>query len=122
MIRRARGFTLLEVMVALLVLTIALAALIGAGSRYALDASYLRERTLAQWVASNHAAELRLQPVLVEAGTRNGRDEMLGRLWYWRARIENTPDPDLRRAQIVVATDARLTQPLVTLIVYLGRP
>jgi general secretion pathway protein I len=122
MIASIRGFTLLEVMVALLVLTIALAALIGAGSRYALDAAYLRERTLAQWVADNHAAELRLQPVLAEAGTQDGKDEMLGHIWYWRTRVENTPDPDVRRAQIMVASDEHLTQPVTTLIIYLGKP
>ncbi|MFZ2289974.1 MAG: type II secretion system minor pseudopilin GspI [Halopseudomonas yangmingensis] len=54
---RERGFSLLEVLVALTVLTVALGALIKAGSDHARNTQYLRERTLAHWAGQNLLAE-----------------------------------------------------------------
>ncbi|MFO7808537.1 type II secretion system minor pseudopilin GspI, partial [Guyparkeria sp.] len=55
--RTSRGFTLLEVLVALVVLAVALGALIKAGSEHARNTAYLQERALAGWVAGNLVAD-----------------------------------------------------------------
>ena len=59
---RARGFTLIEVLVALVIVAIGMAAVLGALSSSANTLSFLRDKTFAQWVALNqiaHAAPLR---------------------------------------------------------------
>lgn len=56
--RRNDGFTLLEVMIALAVLAIALAAVIDKSIEAGANVSYLRDRTLAHWVAENRLAEM----------------------------------------------------------------
>ncbi len=73
---RHRGFTLLEVLVALAVLAIAMAALIKTGGENTRSAAYLRDKTLAQWVAMNVIAEQRLKAGLAVYGdeARQRRD------------------------------------------------
>ncbi|MDY6943029.1 MAG: type II secretion system minor pseudopilin GspI [Pseudomonadota bacterium] len=121
--RGERGFTLLEVMVALLVLGVAMGAAVEGVSRAASQTSYLRDRTIALWVAENVAAELRLEPQWPAIGFQEGQEDMLDRTWYWRAQVSGTPDPELRRANIAVRNDKdKQATPLTTLVVFLAPP
>ena len=79
-----RGFTLIEVMVALLVLGIALPALLGQMLTQ-LDASaHRRERTLAAWVARDALERARLDRMRgVLETSQDGERQLAGRTWYW---------------------------------------
>jgi len=57
---RAAGFTLLEVLVALVIVAVALGACLRATGLLADSSAGMRERTLAQWSATNHLARMRL--------------------------------------------------------------
>jgi general secretion pathway protein I len=104
--RRAAGFTLLEVLVAVVVLALAMAAIIGAGVRAADAAGYLREKTLALWVAHNRLTEIELQPVWPALGDSNDDVDMGGIRWRWRVHVKETADQNLRRVDIdVVKSD-----------------
>ena len=91
--RRQVGFTLLEVMIALLITALALAALVGAAGRAASDTGHLRDRTEAAWVAQNVIADLRLAPEWPAPGTQRGQTMMLGRRWFWQVRISAAVKP-----------------------------
>ncbi len=114
------GFTLIEVLVALAVLAIALAAIVqGAGSN-ALNAVYLRDRTFAHWVALNQLAVLQLQTTWPESGTTDGSAVMAGREWPFEVTIKTTADADLN--QVAVAVRSVEDGPvLATLQGYIGR-
>lgn len=99
---RNRGFTLIEVLVAVAVLAITMGAFIAGGGRYADYARYQRDRTLALWVAQNRMAEYRLAPGWPDTGREEGRVSMGNQRWQWRAEISETPDPALRRINIEV--------------------
>lgn len=99
---RQRGFTLLEVLVALGIVATALAALVRAGSDNATTAAYLRDKSLAEWVALNRIAELRLQEEWPSPGTREGEARMADRRWTWTVEVSETFDPDVRRADVTV--------------------
>lgn len=97
-----RGFTLLEVMVALVVVAVALAALVKGGSQSAVTAAHLRDKSFAHWVAMNRVAELRLQPQWPATGESSSDEEMAKRRWYTREKVSETDDPDLRRLEVEV--------------------
>jgi len=102
----SRGFTLLEVLVAVLLLSLALVALVRTAGLEARALAQLREATLAQWVASNALAELRLNRVLPGDGRADGRVELGGRRWRWQIDLVKTDVPNLVRAEVRVFTDA----------------
>lgn len=97
-----RGFTLVEVLVAVAILALALGAVIVGGSRYADNAFYLRDKTLATWVAHNLLNEWHLSETYPSIGERDGETELAGREWAWTATISKTPDDDVRRVDIRV--------------------
>jgi general secretion pathway protein I len=118
-----RGFTLLEVLVALAVLAIAMAALIKGGADNARAAAYLRDKTLAQWVAMNVVAEQRLAAAWPAPGKQRGSEEMARHEWYWELTVAETFDDDIRRLEVAVrATDDKAAGPLVNLVAFLPRP
>lgn len=118
---RRRGFTLLEVLVALAVLSLALMAAMKGSGQVINNSTRLKERTLAHWVAMNRAAELELATTWPELGTSRGRATMAKREWLWTVRTEKTPDPDIRHAAVAVGLGAE-GDPLATLELFLARP
>lgn len=120
---KRRGFTLLEVLVALAVLAIALAALIKGGADNARAAAYLRDKTLAQWVAMNVVAEQQLAAKWLDPGKKQGSEEMANHEWYWELTVAKTFDDDIRRLEVAVrASDDKDEGPLVNLVAFLPRP
>ncbi len=104
MMRRSAGFTLLEVLVALVILALALGALIKTAGDHALLVSDLETRTQAFLVAENQLHRLQAAKQWPEASEQKDVLEQGGRRWAWQARFENTADPDLKR----VIVDVRL--------------
>jgi len=100
--KRARGFTLIEVLIALAVVAIALLALVRAASVQVQGFDALRERSLASWVAANVLAETRLADTLPAAGTSDGKLQFAGRGWRWEREVKATPVPAIRRIDIRV--------------------
>lgn len=90
MIRR-RGFTLVEVLVALVIVALGAAAVLSALRTAADSAQRQRERMLAGQVAMNRMVETRLEPEWPTTGTREGSVEMGGRRWQWRQQIDRSP-------------------------------
>lgn len=98
----ARGFTLIEVIIAVAVLAAAMGAIISGMARYADNAAYLREKTVALWVAHNRLSELQLEPGWPDTGKSDGVVEMAGVEWRWFMTVLETPDDKVRRVDIRV--------------------
>lgn len=97
-----RGFTLLETLVALLILAVALSAAFRALGATTVSASSLQSHLLGDWVAANRLAELRATGAWPEPGSGEGRATQAGRLFTWREEIRTTPNPLFRRVDILV--------------------
>jgi general secretion pathway protein I len=100
--RRIGGFTLIEVLVALAILAVALAAAVRSASVAADGTLELKERLLATWVAQNRIAEYAARPVWPEIGTRAGNAEQGGVAFAWRETVTATPNPLFRRVEVQV--------------------
>jgi general secretion pathway protein I len=99
---RLKGFSLVEVLIALAVLAIAMAALLGAAARNTSNQSYLEQRIFAHWVAMNHLAEVRLQEDPPAIGTMEGEEMLGGREWRWHTEVAATSDSSVRRLEVQV--------------------
>ncbi len=105
--RSVRGFTLLEVMVALAIFALVAASALTASARSLQTAARLEDKTLALWIADNRLTELQLQPTPPAMGRQQGRLDYAGRRWQWQSQVEATSDPALRRVTLrVLAGDA----------------
>lgn len=99
---RDRGFTLLEVLIALAVVALALLALTRTAMLQVADFDALRERTWAGWVAANVLAQTRLAGPVPATGRSDGKTELAARAWRWTREVRATPDADVRRIDIQV--------------------
>jgi general secretion pathway protein I len=100
-----RGFTLVEVLVALAILGIALSAALRAGQQGTLGFAQTRQRLLADWVAANRLAELRASHSWPDPGVNEGDAEQDSQRFHWRQTVGPTPNAQFRRVVIEV-TDA----------------
>lgn len=123
LLEKDNGFTLLELLVALSILSIVALAALNNNSSMISNASYLRDKTFAHWVAMNKSAELRLAGQLVVDDGEKGTTVMADRRWKWQVKGKATPDPDIQLVNIeVLAETSEKGTPLAILDMYLGRP
>ena len=100
--RGARGFTLVEVLVALMVVAMGLAALMVAVSGTARTSGYLRDKTLAQWIALNRLSEVRLNVNKFGQNTDTGELDFGGRTWHYDTRYFDTSIATMKRVVVRV--------------------
>lgn len=119
---RCKGFTLLEVLVALAVIAFSLAAAASAVSGNARNASGLQQRTYAHWVAMNKMTELHVDKKWPSIKTTKGSSLMARHEWFWSVKISKTPNRHIRRVDVMVRPEEDDDSPLVTLTGFLGQP
>ena len=100
--RRTRGFTLIEVMVALAIIALSLMAIASKMSRMIDTSNSMRERTYASWIAQNKITELRLANVVPEVSTTSGDLDYANSTWRWRAVISESGIENLVRVDVEV--------------------
>ena len=117
-----RGFTLIEVLVALVIITIALGALISTSGSQASSAAYLKQKSIAHWVAMNEITQLQVQKAWLDKGTKDGSSTMAGTEWYWTVTVKETEDKDSRQVEFRIFTDKDREDNVTRLTGYLSRP
>lgn len=99
------GFTLLEVLVALIVISVGVATTYQTLASSASTLARLQNRTLAGWVADNRISNLQLGVTKPTIGERTGITNLGHISWQWVQRISVAADPSLRRVTITVYAD-----------------
>ncbi|CAM4405840.1 type II secretion system minor pseudopilin GspI [Pseudoalteromonas ostreae] len=122
MYRRSKGFTLLEVMVALSICAMAGIAAMQATAEHINHLSSLEEQTYASWVAENVMIEQRtLGDKWQGKNGAKGTETMAGIEWYWRQDTEATADKSFVKVTINVFSDEKLERSVYELISYLNK-
>ena len=116
--RKQQGFTLIEVMIALAVVAIALAALSRAMGVTVANQAQLETRIVASWVAENEL--LKMHVMGADKTDRQQQTQMLDRKWLTQIRIESTAVPEIQKA-VVQVTDANNEANSARLVTVVGK-
>lgn len=119
---KSSGFTLIEVLVALAIISIALLASLRVAGDATNNVGELRSRLLAGWVAENVLAEQRARGVWLPTGLQRGVQRQANIEFAWREDIIATPNPAFRRIDIRVFTGADDTHALAHLVGFISHP
>ncbi len=103
---RARGFTLIEVLIALVIIAVALAAAGRSAAISSVSAAEIKLRVLAGFVAENRMSELAARGGWLQVGTIEGSEQQAGIDFRWRIEILATPHPLFRRVEVSVLDPA----------------
>lgn len=119
-----RGFTLIEVIVALGIIATAMAAVMMTVSANVQNATGLKERTFAHWVAMNKMNELLIEnesewPSIKKT---DGSVLMAEHEWFWEQEVEKTEVETIRRVHIRVRVNEEDEFPMTTLVGFVGKP
>jgi general secretion pathway protein I len=101
-VRAARGFTLIEVLVALAIVAIGMAAVLESLTSSANTTMFLQDKTFAGWVALNRIETVRLSGTVPEAGTSNDDISYAGQSWEWQQKVTNTQIPGMVQIEVDV--------------------
>ena len=105
--RHQRGFTMIEVLVALAIIAVALAASVRAVGSLATGEAELHRRLLAGWSADNELAQLRLARAFPDIGSRTFDCSQGNLKLSCTQRVSQTPNPIFRRVEMLVTTPGR---------------
>ena len=119
---RAAGFTLIEVLVALAIAAIGLAAVLSVVTHSTRNAIYFRDKTFASWIGQNKITAARLTITLPSLDKTSGELDYAGQSWKWEQTVIQTDVPGLRRIDVAVRLgDAPPEQPVATVTGFAGR-
>ncbi|MGP9669754.1 type II secretion system minor pseudopilin GspI [Pseudoalteromonas sp. AOP31-A2-14] len=120
--KKVRGFTLLEVMVALSICAMAGIAAMQATGEHINHLVSLEEQTYGSWVAENIMVEQRAKGKEWQGKNgAKGSEAMAGVDWYWRQDVTETTDKSFVKITINVFSDEKLEYPVYELISYLNK-
>ncbi len=99
----ATGFTLIEVMIALVVVAIGMMAVSTQINRYTVAATFIEEKTLASWIATNKITELSIGPTWPAVDEYEEDVEFAGQEWHCAIAVAETEVANLHRVDVSVS-------------------
>lgn len=120
----ARGFTLIEVMVALSIFAVLAVTLLTRMGDNIRSEEYLQSKTLAAMIAENRLNELRLAKNWNALTDKMERIDYAGQSWNVQVNVTDTPNENFRKVDVQVGPDlawSRDDSPIFTLTSYIGK-
>ena len=116
-----KGFTLIEVMLAMAVFSIAGIAILGTADTNARNLGYLESKILASWVASNQLVEITLDDTWPPKNNKKGKVDLAGLEWFWQQKVVKTTDKDMRAIVLEVRLDEKDPSALTSLMTSISK-
>ncbi|MEO7386804.1 MAG: type II secretion system minor pseudopilin GspI [Gammaproteobacteria bacterium] len=118
----AAGFTLLELLVALVIVALGLMAAFGQVNQAVTVASRLREKTFAHWIAVDHITRMRVLDVQPALGNSSDEVDMAGARWVYKVTVTKSDYEALRIVDVSVALADKPDTVLETVTGIVGKP
>ena len=100
--KKNKGFTLLEILVALAVVSVTLIGVVKVTGQAATQTQLMTEQMFANWVAANQMAKLHITETFQKTGQSKGDDEMANMNWTWVQTTTTTDVKEIHRVEIEV--------------------
>jgi len=118
--RKQKGFTLLEVMVALGIAGVSLSTFLSVSTESIYSSTNLQHKIIGQWLAENKASEIRINRTQIAIGIQQDQRNMLKRAWILKTTISQTRDPYVRKILVKVYLKSEPKQSVAKLISYVS--
>ncbi|NTS75840.1 type II secretion system minor pseudopilin GspI [Catenovulum sp. SM1970] len=117
---KEKGFTLLEILVAIAILALTGVTLISASSNHISNQGVLKQNQFAQWVASNRLVEINLEKKWPIENNKKGKMMMANEEFYWQQEVTKTADSNMVKVDVIVYEDDGYKSPVITLGTYIA--
>lgn len=118
--RKQRGMTLLEVMVALAIFAYAAMSLFSITTQHLRSQEYLQTKSFAHWVAQNKLVDLTLTKTESDKATRKGTEEFAGQKWFWQAEVLDNAGMMLKTLRVSVREHEKDPDPIATVQTFIA--
>ena len=119
--KKSFGFTLIEVMLAMAVFSIAGVALLSAATNNARNIGYLEDKMFANWVAANQLVATHLVETWPPKNKLKGEVELAGRVWFWQQKVMKTTDKEMRAIVMEIRLKKDDELPFSSLTTYVSK-
>lgn len=113
------GFTLIEVLVALAIIATSIGAILSSSGSQAEQSLYLKQKTIAHWVALNEITQLQISKTWPELGKSDGDSSMANKEWYWTRTVQKTEDENSREVEYEIFSDKGRLKNMTKLTAYI---
>lgn len=119
---KSRGFTLLEVLVALAIVAVGLTAALRATGMGTDAVGEYRDHMLALWLAQNIVAERTARRDWPSPDTTSSEEDFANHHFLVRQEVKTTPNPRFRRLNVLVSSREEPARTLQSSVVFLTLP
>jgi general secretion pathway protein I len=117
----SKGFTLIEVMLAMAIFSIAGIALLSAADNNFKNLTHLEQKVLANWVASNQLVAATLDKTWPPKNNKKGTVEMAGQEWFWLRKVIKTENKDMRSVVIEIRSKEDQERAITSMVTFVSK-